>query len=124
MGSWFQAEADSLDGIIEEFGEPFVYLGFNRSKPNFPPTRDETRPPKAFCAVFERDAKDVSLGLAETRLSTRMLRVTARAADLPGLMQGDHLIHVSTGQTFEINDHRPDGLSAVELRLTQLGRQA
>jgi hypothetical protein len=59
---------------------------------NFP-TALTRRAPVHFWAVFERDAKDVSLGMEEVRVSTRHLCVTALVCDVPNARQGDRLTH-------------------------------
>lgn len=123
-GSWFDAEALSLSEIIEEFGEAFTCFPFTVKRINFPTTPDPTRPTIDFMAVFDREAKDVSLGLQEVNVSTRHLCVTALVCDVPNIAQGDRLQHKLTGELFEITDARPDGLSGIELRLVQLGRAA
>ena len=89
---------------------------------NFPAGIDQTRTAYSFTGVFERDAKNVSLGLEEVNISTRQLCVTAMVCDVPGIAQGDRITYRLTGELFEITDVRPDGLSGVGLRLTQLGR--
>lgn len=121
-GSWFDAEAQSLRDNIDEFGEKFTLLPFRTMQVNFPTSSDPTRRSYEFWAVFERDAKDVSLGMEEVRVSTRHLCVTAMVCDVPDLRQGDRLLHDLTGELFEITDPRPDGLSGITIRMVQLGR--
>lgn len=121
-GSWFDDEAVSLRGSIEEFGEAFTCFPHTTQRINFPTVPDPSRPAYDFEGVFERDAKDVTLGLGEVNVSTRHLCVTALVCDVPGIAQGDRLQHHDTGEMFEITDTRPDGLSGIELRMVQLGR--
>jgi hypothetical protein len=121
-GSWFDAEALSLRETIEEFGEQFKLQPFRVMKVNYPTTPDLSRRPYTFWAVFERDAKDVSLGLENVNVSTRHLCVTGLVCDIPDAQQGDRLTHLLTGELFELTDVRPDGLSGVEMRMVQLGR--
>lgn len=121
-GSWFGAEAGSLREIIEEFGEEFICYPHTVQRINFPTVPDPSRPAYEFRGVYERDAKDVTLGLGEAVVSTRHLCVTALACDTSGIAQGDRLQHKDTGELFELTDVRPDGLSGVELRMVQLGR--
>lgn len=122
MGSWFDSEAMSLVDIIDEFGEWFTLQPFRAARVNFAPSPDPTRRSYDFRAVFERDAKTVPLGLEETGVSTRHLCVTALICEIPEAHQGDRIVHRVTSETFEITDVRPDGLSGVEIVLTQLGR--
>ena len=122
QGSWFDDEAQATAGIIEEFGEWFDYTPYRVARVNFPAGIDQTRTAYSFTGVFERDAKNVSLGLEEVNISTRQLCVTAMVCDVPGIAQGDRITYRLTGELFEITDVRPDGLSGVGLRLTQLGR--
>lgn len=130
-GSWFDAEAQSTRELILEFGEKFTLTPFRAMKVNFPTGPDPTRTGYDFWAVFERDAKDISLGMEAVRVSTRHLCVTALVCDVPNLRQSDRLTHIpgarwgdcTPGDLFEITDIRPDGLSGVEMRLTHLGRQ-
>lgn len=122
-GSWFDAEAESLRAQIEEFGEEFNCFPHTTQRINFPTVPDPSRPSYSFEGIFERDAKNVALGLGEVNVSTRHLCVTALVCDVEGIAQGDRLQHKDTGELFEVTDVRPDGLSGVELRMTQLGRQ-
>lgn len=122
-GSWFDDEAVSAQGCIEEFGEWFTLYPHRVMQVNFPAGPDPTRQVFQFRGVFEREAKNLAVGLQEVTISTRHLCLTALACDLRDARQGDRLTHHLTGEVFEIIDHRPDGLSCVELRLTQLGRQ-
>lgn len=121
-GSWFDAEAMSLQESINEFGECFVIQPFRTMQVNFPTSADPTRKQRSFSAVFERDAKNMSVGMQEVTVSTRHLCVTALVCDIPDVRQGDRLTHLLTGEMFELTDVRPDGLSGVELRMVQLGR--
>lgn len=128
-GSWFDDEATSLRHQIEEFGEWFQLQPYRAMQVNFPTSPDSTREAVTFQGVFERDAKDVSLGLEEVRVSTRHLCVTALICDVPNVRQNDRLVHFPQGlqgppgEMFEVIDPRPDGMSGIELKLTQLGRQ-
>ena len=130
-GSWFDAEAESLRNIILEYGEKFTLAPFRVMQVNFPTGPDTTRAGYDFWAVYERDAKNIPLGLEEVTVSTRHLCVTALVCDVPNVRQGDRLTHVpgarrgdmTPGEVFEITDVRPDGLSGVEMRMVQLGRQ-
>src|SRR4051794_29305345 len=121
-GSFFDAEAMSLRDIIEEYGESFTFMPFRTMQVNFPTGPDATRPTYDFKAVFERDAKNISVGMEEVKVSTRHLCVTALVCDLPTIRQGDRLRHKLTGELFEVTDPRPDGLSGIEIRMVQLGR--
>jgi hypothetical protein len=129
-GSWFDAEAQSLRDNITEYGELFTHAPYRTMQVNFPTSPDTTRQPLRFWAVFERDAKDMSLGMQEVRVSTRHLCLTALVCDAPDVRQGDRVTHVpgarwgdmTPGELFELTDVRPDGLSGVEMRMTQLGR--
>lgn len=121
--SWFDDEAESARGIIEEFGEWFTLHPFRTMQVNFPAGPDPTRQSFQFRGVFERDAKNLSVGMQEVTVSTRRLCVMALVCDARDAQQGDRMTHALTGETFEIIDHRPDGLSCVELRLSQIGRQ-
>jgi hypothetical protein len=122
-GSWFDDEAVSLSGQLEEFGEWFDMQPYRVLQVNFPSGPDPSRQPYTFRGVFERDAKSLSLGMSETTVSTRRLCVTALVCDAPGIRQYDRLTHKLTGELFEVIDAKPDGLSGIELHLTQLGRQ-
>lgn len=121
-GSWFDAEAQSLQDIIDEYGECFTSQPFRVMQVNFPTGPDPTRKPRTFKAVFERDAKNIALGMENVTVSTRHLCVTALVCDVPDARQGDRLTHMLTGELFELTDVRPDGLSGVEMRMVQLGR--
>lgn len=121
-GSWFDSEAQSLRELIEEYGESFNCFPHTTQRINFPTVPDPSRPSYSFDGIFERDAKNVALGLGEVTVSTRHLCVTALACDAPGIAQGDRLQHLDTSELFEITEVRPDGLSGVELRMVQLGR--
>lgn len=122
-GNWFDAEAQSLRELIEEYGEEFDCFPHTTQRINFPTVPDPSRPSYSFYGVYERDAKNVALGLGEVTVSTRHLCVTALTCDVPGIAQGDRLQHKDTGELFEVTDPRPDGLSGIELRMVQLGRQ-
>ena len=130
-GSWFDAEAQSTRDLIAEYGEKFTLAPYRTQQVNFPTSPDTTRQGYDFWAVFERDAKEIAVGMEDVRVSTRHLCVTALVCDVPNLRQGDRLTHIpgarwgycAPGDLFEITDVRPDGLSGVEMRLTQLGRQ-
>lgn len=123
MASWFEDEAESLRSIIHEYGEAFTLTPYAVAQVNFTPTRDLSRPVCEFDAIFDRQAKDVNLGLGEVRVSTRDPCITAMACDIPyETEQGDRLTHKLTGEEFEITDSRPDGLSGVEFRVVQVGR--
>lgn len=121
-GSWFDAEAQSLADNIQEFGEQFTLQPYRVMKVNFPSGPDPTRKAYSFWAVFERDAKEMSLGMQEVTVSTRHLCVTALVCDVPDIRQSDRLTHLLTGELFELTDVKPDGLSGVEMRMVQLGR--
>jgi hypothetical protein len=122
-GSWFDAEKQSLAEIIEEFGEPFTLTPYRTAQVNFPTSPDPARTAFDFSAVFERDAKNVSLGMEEVSISTRHLCLTALVCDVPYVKQGDRILHKLTGEVFEVTDPRPDGISGIEMRMVQLGRQ-
>jgi hypothetical protein len=122
-GSWFDAEAVSLSESIDEFGESFTLAPFTAMRVNFPTSPDPSRSGVSFQGVFERDAKDVTLGLEEVHVSTRRLCITALVCHVPDVRQGDRITHTVTGELFEVTDVRPDGLSGVAIRLVQLGRQ-
>jgi hypothetical protein len=129
-GSWFDAEAQSLRDNITEYGELFTFAPFRTIQVNFAAGPDTTRTGYQFWGVYERDAKDVALGMQEVRVSTRHLCVTAMVCDVPNAHQGDRITHVpgarwgdmTPGDVFELTDVRPDGLSGVEMRMVQLGR--
>lgn len=131
-GSWFDAEAQSLRDNIDEFGEALDLQPYRVMQVNFPSSPDPTRKPYGFWAVFERDAKDVSLGMGEVMVSTRHLCITALVSDVPNARQGDRITLIpnarrgdmTPGEVFELTDVRPDGLSGVEMRMVQLGRAA
>jgi len=129
-GSWFDAEAQSLQDNIDEFGELFVLAPFRAMKVNFAAGPDPTRTGYEFWGVYDRQAKDVSLDLSGMRISTRHLSVTALVCSVPNASQGDRITHIpgarrsdmTPGEVFELTDVRPDGLSGVEFRMVQLGR--
>lgn len=129
-GNWFEAEAQCLRDNLTEYGEFFSRDPYTVQKVNFPAAPDRTRKQATFWGIYDRDAKEVAIGMQEVRVSTRHLCVTALVCDIPDARQGDRLTHypganwgdMSPGELFEITDVRPDGLSGVELRMTQLGR--
>lgn len=122
--SFFDAEAQSLQEVIEEFGEQFRYAPYRTMQVNFPTGPDPTRPSHDFDAVFERNPKNLMLGLEEVRVSTRHLCLTTLVCYAPHVRQGDRITHKLTNEMFEVTDVKPDGMSGVEISLVQLGRQS
>lgn len=130
-GDWFDAEAESTRFILLEYGEKFTLAPYRTMQVNFPTGPDTSRKGYDFWAVFDREAKDVAVGMEDVRISTRHLCLTTLVCDVPNIRQGDRLTHIpgarwgdcSPGDLFEITDVRPDGLSGVEIRMTQLGKQ-
>ena len=120
--SWFDDEAIATQGIVEEYGERFTLQPFKSGGVNFPRVIDLSRSGYDFLAAFELAPKDVSLGLEETKVSTRSPCLTALICDVPGIQQGDRLVRKLNGELFEITDIKPDGLSGVEIHVVQLGR--
>lgn len=128
--SWFDDEAQTLRNTIDEFGERFALTPYRVMQVNFSASPDPARRSCDFWAVYERDAKDVAVGMEEVRISTRHLCVTAMVCDVPNIRQGDRLTHfprarfgdMTPGEVFEVTDARPDGLSGIEIRMVQLGR--
>lgn len=129
-GSWFDAEAQGFLDILTEFGELFTRTPYRIMQVNFPTGPDATRNTIQFWGVFDREAKDVNVGMEDVRVSTRHLCVTTLVCNIPDARQGDRLTHIpgarwgdmTPGETFELTDVRPDGLSGVEMRMVQLGR--
>jgi hypothetical protein len=122
MASWFDEEAISTQGIVEEFGEKFTLQPYKTGGVNFPRVPDPTRSGYDFLAVFELTPKDLSLGMGEVKVSTRSPCLTALICDVPGIRQGDRVVRQLNGETFEVTEPKPDGLSGIEIHVVQLGR--
>lgn len=127
MSSWsavsfFDDEAESTRGIIEEHGEKFTLQPYKSGGVNFPRVIDLSRQGYDFMAVFEQTPREVSLGMEEVKVSTRSPCLTALVCDVPGLVQGDRVLRALNGELFEVTDVKPDGLSGVEIHVVHLGR--
>lgn len=120
--SWFDDEARSTQGIVEEFGEMFTLQPFRSGGANFPKVPDTTRVGYDFMAAYEQTPKELSLGMQEVKVSTRSPCLTALICDAPGIRQGDRLLRHLNGELFEVTDPKPDGLSGIEIHVVQLGR--
>ncbi len=123
MVSWFNDESKSLRNIIDEWGEEFLLTPFRIAKVNFPSGPDATRRPVRFMGAFDRQGKNIGLGMEEVHVASRDPCVTALKCDIPyAVQQADRLTHIDTGEVFEVSEPVPDGMSGIELRLVQIGR--
>lgn len=124
MASWFDDEALSLNNILDEFGERFQ-IRPHTTRPNFSPTPDPSRAVVEVRLAFERDGKQIKLGMEQMSVVSRDPCMTGLACEMPyAIGRGDQLLHIDTKEVFEITSAVPDGLSGIKFETVQVGKKA
>jgi hypothetical protein len=132
--NWRAGMADVSAAIDDTMGELVTVTPAEAPKPNFPSVVD---PSKAVTvtAVFTSKAKDVLMGENVGRIasghsispivSTSEPIFTFGYGVLPFPMRQSYRItRLCSGETFEVTDVKPDGVSRIVVKVVQLGRQS
>ena len=130
-----EAAQDMADAINDTMGE-YVTVTPYTAKPNFPSAPDTTLSAFDIVAVFrnrasmafdskagKRNSNKHDIELAQLiRTSTPTFSVKTCELPFP-LRQHYRIQRCATGDTYEITDIKPDGVSRIEFDVVMLGRQ-
>ena len=121
-GGFAHAEAISHGHIDDETGEFFLHQPMIR-RPNWPQTEDPDRKILTIRASFFWEHSDQRLGMEEVKVATRKPKLIIMRCNLKQkVLIGDVFTRECDGTTFEAHAPEKDGLSGIEVCLTQLGR--
>ena len=127
---WRTSMQDVSAAIDDEFGEPVTVTPTRLDKPNFPrvPQPDEA---VTVVAVFSNKAKTI-LGGNEHKFSSMRISPLVETSEpvfsfgytvLPWpLLQGYLIMLHRTGETYEVTNVKPDGVSRIIAPVVQFGR--
>lgn len=120
-GGFSHAEVLSHGHIDAENGEWFLHKPMVR-KPNYPQMEDPDRQVVRLRATFMWEYHSQRLGMSEIQVATRKPKIIVNRCNLKQPIKAqDILVRECDGTMFEAHAPEKDGLSGIEICLTQLG---
>ena len=129
--NWRAGMQEVSAAIDDTFGELVTVTPADVQKPNFPSVAD---PSKAVTvtAVFTSKAKTILMG-SEGKIGGHSVSPLVETSEpifsfgygvLPfPIRQSYRITRICSGETFEVTDVKPDGVSRIVCKVVQLGRQ-